>query len=110
MNATETTTKQASQANQANRIKISGTGNRISLSVNGVRVGVYITVGPWVPQVKRQDMVKLIPKKRYFPQEVKDALNVENNSDSREDWFEPDCVRLYPEDGEIYAAAVKAAQ
>lgn len=91
-------------------IKISGTGSRIFLSVNGVRVGINVRTGPWVPQVKRQDMVKLIPKKRYFPQVVKDAMNVENNSDSREDWFEPDCVRLYPEDGEIYVAAVKAAQ
>lgn len=88
-------------------MKITGKGNRISLNVGGVRCPVLVRKGPWVPQV-RPDMVKIIAKHRAFPASFAAALNVENASDSREDYFEPDCVRIYP-GHPLYEAALAVA-
>ncbi len=76
-------------------MKISGTQNRATLAVNGVRCGITVQAGPWVSGVN-PDLIKIRPKKHSFPSEVIDALSVENNSDSRSDYFERDCVRLLP--------------
>jgi hypothetical protein len=76
-------------------MKISGTQKRATLTVNGVRCGITVQAGPWVSGVN-SDLIKIRPKKYSFPSEVIDALSVENNSDSRSDYFERDCVRLLP--------------
>lgn len=82
--------------------------NRITLSktlltVNGKRAGIRIDAGPWVKGVPAE-MIKLRPKQYVFPREFRAALAIENNSDSREDYFEPDCIRLLPGDA-LYATA-----
>jgi hypothetical protein len=76
-------------------MKISGSGKRVVLTVNGVRCGVKVCAGPWVPSVD-PDLVKITCKKYSFPQEVIDALSVENNTDSMTDYFERDSIRLMP--------------
>jgi hypothetical protein len=72
-------------------IKISKT----TLSVNGKRAGIRIDAGPWVAGVPAE-MIKIRPRASYFPREFGAALMIENNSDMREDYFEPDCIRLMP--------------
>lgn len=76
-------------------MKISGKGNRLVLSANGVRCGIRVDAGPWVAGVN-PDMIKIRPKQYDFPEEIAKLLDVENNSDSRTDYFEKDCVRLFP--------------
>ena len=77
-------------------MKISGTKNRVALTVGGVRCGVSIYAGPWVAGVDAST-IKIRPKKALsFPKEVADAFEVENNSDLRTDYFEKDCIRLLP--------------
>ena len=76
-------------------MKISGNQNRVTLAINGVRCGIAVQAGPWVSGVN-PDLIKIRPKKHSFPSEVIDALSIENNSDSRSDYFELDCVRLLP--------------
>lgn len=76
-------------------MKITGTGNRKTLTVNGTRCGITIAAGPWVPGVN-PDLIKLRPKKFAFPREITEALAVENNSDSMVDYFEADQIRLLP--------------
>lgn len=66
-----------------------------AIQIGKVRAGITIHAGPWVPGV-RQDMIKIRPKKYFFPAEIKAAFAVENNSDSREDYFEKDCIKLFP--------------
>ena len=65
------------------------------LTVNGKRVGVYVSGGPWVDGVPAE-LIKLRAKKGVFPAEIRAGLAVENNSDMREDYFEADCIRLMP--------------
>ena len=89
-------------------MKISGKGNRVSLSVNGVRCGVRVDCGPW-NRPELTGMIKLQSKSGIgFPAAVRAALNVQNNSDSREDYFERDSIRLFPGHA-LYAAAQAAA-
>lgn len=72
-------------------VKISKT----TLSVNGKRAGIRIDAGPWVAGVPAE-MIKLRPRRWSFPREFRAAMTIENNSDMREDYFEPDCIRLMP--------------
>ena len=88
-------------------MKITGSKNRASVSVGKVRCGIWISAGPWVAGIN-PDMIKIRAKKRGFPEEVKRALAVENNSDGREDYFESDFVRLFP-GHPLYEAAKAAA-
>jgi hypothetical protein len=76
-------------------MKISGTKNRVTLTVNGVRCGITVSAGPWVAGVD-PNQIKIRPKKYSFPKAIVDAMNVENNSDSITDYFEKDCIRLMP--------------
>ena len=77
-------------------MKISGTKNRVALTVGGVRCAITVQPGPWVPGVD-PSMIKVRPKKSLdFPKSVVDALEVENNSDIQTDYFERDCIRLLP--------------
>lgn len=76
-------------------MKISGKGNRVTMTANGTRIGVNVSFGPWIEGVDPAT-IKVRPKSRTFPEAFRAALVVENNSDSREDYYEPDCVRLLP--------------
>lgn len=78
-----------------------------ALTVNGKRASIRIDAGPWVASVPA-DLIKIRPRKGYFPAEFRAALTVENNSDMREDYFEADCIRLMP-GHPLYAAAKAAA-
>ena len=76
------------------------------LTVNGKRAGIRISVGPWVAGVPAE-LIKVRCKTGVFPAEFREAFAVENNSDSREDYFENDCIRLMP--GHPLYEAAKAA-
>ena len=76
------------------------------LTINNKRVGITIAKGPWVDGVPAE-LIKVRPKRGYFPAEFKAALTVENNSDSRTDYFEADCIRLMPGHA-LYLAAKNA--
>lgn len=65
------------------------------LTVNGKRAGVRICAGPWVAGVPAE-LIKIRSKAGVFPPEFRSALQIENNSDMREDYFEADCIRLMP--------------
>ena len=76
-------------------MKITGSKNRVSLVVGKIRCGVRVSAGPWIQGVD-PNMIKLRAKSGCFPAEIKSALAVEDNSDSREDYFEASFVRLLP--------------
>lgn len=85
---------------------------RPALIINGVRCAVTLTAGPWVEGVN-PDLIKLRPKKfrgcdGAFPASFRAALDVENLSDSREDYHDTDCIRLLP-GHPLYAAAKAVA-
>lgn len=78
-----------------------------AIKVGKVRAAITICAGPWVPGV-RQDMIKVRARKCYFPAEIRAAFAVTNNSDSREDYFENDVIKLFP-GHPLYDAAKAAA-
>ena len=67
------------------------------LTVDGKRAGIRISNGPWIPQCDPA-MIKINPKKRFFPKEFRAELAILNDSDSREDYFAPDHIKLFPGD------------
>lgn len=77
------------------------------LTVDGKRAGIRICAGPWVEGVPA-DLIKIRCKKGVFPAEIRAALVVENNSDSRTDYFEADTIRLLP-GHPLYATAKELA-
>jgi hypothetical protein len=88
-------------------MKLTGKENRISLTINGKRCGVKVSNGPWIEGVDPQ-MIKITPKKHLFPREFKQALSVQNNSDSATDYFEADQIKIFPGHA-LYKAAKKVA-
>lgn len=76
------------------------------ITINGKRIGVRYSVGPWVGGID-QATIKIRPKQYSFPAEVRAVFEVENNSDAMTDYFERDCIRVLP--GHPLYAAVKAA-
>ena len=77
-------------------MKISGKGNRVFLTVDGVRCGVSVSAGPW-NRPELAGMIKVYAKTyRGFPAGAKAALDVQNNSDMLTDYFEKDTLRLFP--------------
>lgn len=76
---------------------------RNMIYVNGRRAGIDICAGPWVSGVPA-DLIKIRFKKWRVPVEIKEAVNITNNSDSRTDYFEKDTIRLMPGDP-LYAEA-----
>jgi hypothetical protein len=76
------------------------------LTIDGVRAGVRISNGPWVPQCN-PDMIKITPKKGMFPRRFSDVLKVQNESDIMTDYFAPDQIKLFPGDA-LYEEALKA--
>jgi hypothetical protein len=85
-----------------NRIKLSSK----FLTVNGKRAGITISAGPWVAGVPAE-LIKVRCKRGVFPAGFREALEIENNSDSMTDYFESDCIRLMP--GHALYDAAKAA-
>lgn len=76
------------------------------LTVDGKRVGVSYSAGPWVAGVN-PDTIKIRPRaKSYFPASFRAAFAIENNSDMQTDYFEADCICILP--GHPLYAAVKA--
>lgn len=76
------------------------------LTVNGKRAGIRIDAGPWIEGVPAE-LIKIRCKRGCFPAGFRGALAIENNSDSREDYFEADTIRLMP--GHPLYAVAKAA-
>jgi hypothetical protein len=85
------------------KIKLSAT----TLTVDGKRAGVRIDAGPWVDGVPA-DLIKIRCKRGCFPGNFREAFSVTNNSDSREDYFEADTIRLLP-GHHLYAQAAALA-
>ena len=72
------------------------------------RCGVQITAKPWAAGVP-EELIKVRCKKAIgFPAWVRHSLDVENNSNGREDYFEKDVIRLMPGDP-LYDQAKAAA-
>lgn len=65
------------------------------LTIKGAKAGIRIDAGPWVEGVPAE-LIKIRCKKGIFPAAIREALAVTNNSDSREDYFEADTIRLLP--------------
>lgn len=84
-------------------MKLTGKATRITLSANGKRAGVFVSAGPWADGIDPA-LIKLRCKRGVFPAEIRDALLVENNSDSSVDYFECDTIRLLP-GHTLYSAA-----
>lgn len=78
------------------------------ISANGKRAGIRFSAGPWAAHVNPAT-IKIRAKRGFFPAEIRAAVNVENNSDLRTDYFEGDCIRLVPGDA-LYELAKAAAQ
>ena len=78
-----------------------------AMSVNGKRCGVFISAGPWIAGVPA-DLIKIRPRKSFFPVEFRSAFAIEDNSDSMTDYFEADCIQLMPSHP-LYKAAKSAA-
>lgn len=77
--------------------------SKTTLTVNGKRAGIFISAGPWVEGVN-PDLIKIRSKRHAFPAEIREAFEVENNSDMREDYFEADAICILP-GHPLYAAA-----
>lgn len=76
------------------------------LTVYGIRCGIRLDAGPWVPGVPTEQ-IKVRPKRGRFPREFLRALQIDNDSDAMTDHFEDDCIRLMP--GHPLYAAARAA-
>ena len=81
--------------------------SKTTLTVNGKRAGIRFSAGPWIEGVNPA-LIKIRPKSGSFPKEFRSAFVIENNSDGREDYFEPDCIRLLP-GHPLYEAAKQLA-
>lgn len=66
------------------------------LTVNGSRTRVFYSTGPWVEGVNPGTIKIRRNNGRAFPASFREVFAIENNSDSREDYFEADCIRLVP--------------
>lgn len=78
------------------------------ITANGKRAGIRIDAGPWSEHARHPQQIKIRCKKGIFPTEIRQAVNVTNNSDMREDYFENDAIVLIPGDA-LYEAALAAA-
>jgi hypothetical protein len=80
--------------------------NAKHITLNGKRIGVTYSAGPWVSGVN-PDLIKIRPRRSSFPAEMREHFAIENNSDGVTDYFECDSIRVLP-DHPLYDA-VKAA-
>lgn len=78
------------------------------LTIDGKRVGVTYSAGPWAAGVD-PSTIKVRPRgESAFPRAIAERVAIENNSDSSTDYFEADCIRVtatHP----LYAAIAAAA-
>lgn len=65
------------------------------ITVDGKRVGVRYDVGPWIEGVPAE-LIKVRPRNGRFPDCFRAVFEIENRSDAREDYFEPDAIRILP--------------
>jgi hypothetical protein len=65
------------------------------VTVDGKRVGVTYSVGPWVAGVN-PDLIKIHPRRDVSLASLHGHFVIENNSDMREDYFEADSIRVLP--------------
>ncbi|MFK7944633.1 MAG: hypothetical protein AB8B85_17230 [Paracoccaceae bacterium] len=66
---------------------------------NGDRASILISgPGNWIEGVNPETIKIRARKGKPFPQGIRAAFTIENNSDSREDYFEGDSIRLVPGD------------
>jgi hypothetical protein len=77
-----------------------------NITLNGKRVQVYYTTGPWVEGVN-PGMIKIRPRGCLSLADLRSVFDIENNSDMREDYFEADSIRVLP--GHPLYAQVKEA-
>jgi hypothetical protein len=78
-------------------IKIS----KSTMTVNGQRCGITFGFGPWRPTARHPEMIKIRPKRNFFPADFRDAIRasgsaVENHSDMMTDCFQSDEIVLVP--------------
>lgn len=69
-------------------MKISGHGNRMTLTINGKRCGIWLSKSP--------NWIKIYSKRYRFPPEFRQVLAIENGTDCQIDYFESDSVRIFP--------------
>lgn len=77
-----------------------------NITLNGKRVAVRYSVGPWVEGVN-PGLIKIRPRGSSSLADLRSAFTIENNSDSREDYFEADSIRVLP--GHPLYAEIKTA-
>ncbi len=65
------------------------------VTVEGKRVGVYYSVGPWVAGVDPAT-IKIRPRKGGSLAALRAHFAIENGSDMMTDYFEADAIRLLP--------------
>lgn len=76
------------------------------LAAEGTKTPITLAAGPWREGMGiHPEMIKIRARNgAAFPEAVRQVLAVVNNSDSREDYFEADTIRLVP-GHPLYAAA-----
>jgi len=80
-------------------MKITGNPKNTFLTIEGKRMGIWVSKGPWNAKIGgniHPDQIKIRPKSGVFPDAVKALFVVENNSDGITDYYEPDCIRILP--------------
>lgn len=78
------------------------------ITVNGQRVGVTYSVGPWVAGVP-EGLIKIRPRNgQTFPAAIRETFAITNLSDAREDYFVKDEIRMLPSHP-LYEAVRNAA-
>lgn len=75
-------------------MKISGTSKRATLMINGKRCGVWLSVGNFTGNL--EGMIRLYPKRHYFPAEFRGLMAIENHTDVLTDYFDDDKISLFP--------------
>jgi hypothetical protein len=76
------------------------------ITVDGKRIGVTYSAGPWVPGIN-PDLIKIRPRRHAFPADLAKHFAIENNSDGMTNYFERDSIRVLP--GHRLYDQVKAA-
>ncbi len=66
-----------------------------NITVNGKRVGVSYSAGPWIDGVN-PDLIKIRRRGASSLAALRAAFTIENNSNSGEDYFEADSIRVLP--------------
>lgn len=65
------------------------------VTVDGKRVGVTYTSGPWVEGVNPA-LIKIRPRRGVSLVALRKHFAIENNSDMSTDYFEADSIRVLP--------------